>query len=101
VNPGYGLAYENLGDLYLRMANEAYRRAQGLGKASATTTQRLADIQKIVSPPKGTAAPAKKAAAPAEASAPRSTADMTQTPSFQFGGANGSLAMPPYMAPSK
>jgi len=26
---------------------------------------------------------------------------MTQTPSFQFGGANGSLAMPPYMAPSK
>jgi Flp pilus assembly protein TadD len=42
VNPGYGLAYENLGDLYLRMANEAYRRAQSLGKASATTTQRLA-----------------------------------------------------------
>ena len=38
VNPAYGLAYENLGDLYLRMANEAYRRAQGLGKASATTT---------------------------------------------------------------
>lgn len=100
VNPGYGLAYENLGDLYLRMANEAYRRAQSLGKASATTTQRLADIQKVISPPKGSA-PVKKAAAPVEASAVRPTADMTQTPSFQYGGANGSLAMPPYMAPSK
>ncbi|MFM0071835.1 tetratricopeptide repeat protein [Paraburkholderia sediminicola] len=100
VNPAYGLAYENLGDLYLRMADAAYRRAQGLGKASATTTQRIADIQKIVSPPKSTG-PAKKAAAPAEASAARSSADMTQTPSFQYGGANGSLAMPPYMAPSQ
>jgi hypothetical protein len=26
---------------------------------------------------------------------------MTQTPSFQYGGANGSLAMLPYMAPSQ
>jgi tetratricopeptide (TPR) repeat protein len=102
VNPSYGLAYENLGDVYLRMANEAYRRAQSLGKASATTTQRLADIQKIVSPPKGRA-PARPAAA-SESYINRATSgmpNMTQTPSFQFGGANGSLAMPPYMAPSQ
>jgi tetratricopeptide (TPR) repeat protein len=100
VNPGYGLAYENLGDLYLRMANEAYRRAQSLGKASATTTQRLADIQKIVSPPK-TGKSTKRAAAVQENYTERATANMTQTPSFQYGGANGSLAMPPYMAPSQ
>jgi tetratricopeptide (TPR) repeat protein len=104
VNPSYGLAYENLGDLYLRMANESYRRAQSLGKASATTAQRLADIQKIVSPPKGRT-PARPAAA-SEAidnATARATSTMTlpQTPSFQFGGANGSLAMPPYMAPSQ
>ncbi|OLL30535.1 hypothetical protein BTH42_16440 [Burkholderia sp. SRS-W-2-2016] len=102
VNPNYGLAYENLGDVYLRMANEAYRRAQGTGKASATTTQRLADIQKIVSP-----APARKAAQPAavqpgETSARGTTSStLPETPSFQFGGANGSLAMPPYVAPSR
>ncbi|NPT45317.1 tetratricopeptide repeat protein [Paraburkholderia sp. 1N] len=101
VNPGYGLAYENLGDLYLRMADAAYRRAQSLGKASAATAQRLADIQKVISPPKSTAPVKKVAAAPAEASAARESSDMTQTPSFQFGGPNGSLAMPPYMAPSK
>ncbi|MFL9896724.1 tetratricopeptide repeat protein [Paraburkholderia fungorum] len=102
VNPAYGLAYENLGDLYLRMANEAYRRAQSLGKTSATTSQRLIDIQNVISPPK-TRTPVKQAAAaPSEASAARaSSADMSQTPSFQYGGANGSFAMPPYMAPSK
>jgi tetratricopeptide (TPR) repeat protein len=106
ANPSYGLAYENLGDVYLRMASEAYRHAQGLGKASATTTQRLADIQKIVSPPKKAASA--RAAAAASAAAADSATDraisnmnMTQTPSFQFGGANGSLAMPPYMAPSR
>ncbi len=103
VNPNYGLAYENLGDLYLRMANESYRRAQGLGKASATTSQRLADIQKIVAPPK--ARPPARAAAvtPSDDNTARATSNMTmpQTPSFQYGGANGSLAMPPYMAPSK
>jgi tetratricopeptide (TPR) repeat protein len=101
VNPGYGLAYENLGDLYLRMANEAYRHAQNLGKASVTTTQRLADIQKIVSPPNKTPAPPKQAVVPLENPTNGAPPNMTQTPSFQFGGANGSLAMPPYMAPSR
>ncbi|WP_345810864.1 tetratricopeptide repeat protein [Paraburkholderia sp. PREW-6R] len=100
VNPNYGLAYENLGDLYLRLADEAYRRAQGMGKASATTTQRLADIQKIITP--AAARPAvKKASTTPDESTQRSMPNMTQTPSFQYGGANGSLAMPPYMAPSK
>ncbi|MGF6771982.1 tetratricopeptide (TPR) repeat protein [Paraburkholderia sp. GAS199] len=99
VNPGYGLAYENLGDLYLRLAAESYRRAQSLGKASPTAAQRLADIQKIVTPSK-TPAPVRKAAA-TEDSTSRTTMPMVETPGFQYGGPNGSLAMPPYMAPSK
>jgi tetratricopeptide (TPR) repeat protein len=99
ANPNYGLAYENLGDLYLRLAASAYQRAQGLGQASGVTQQRLADIQKIVSPPK-VAAPVKKAALP-DAYTNRATSNMMQTPSFNFGGTNGSLAMPPYMAPSQ
>jgi Flp pilus assembly protein TadD len=100
VNPGYGLAYENLGDLYLRMANEAYRRAQSLGKVSPTTTQRLADIQKVISPVK-TPSQAKRTTNTEDDYTARPTSNMTETPSFQYGGANGSLAMPPYMAPSK
>jgi len=98
-NPNYGLAYENLGDLYLRLADSAYQRAQSLGQASGTTQQRLADIQKIVSPPPG-AKPVKKAAVSDEYTN-RATSNMTQSPSFQFGGPSGSLAVPPYMAPSK
>lgn len=100
VNPGYGLAYENLGDLYLRMADEAYRRSLSLGKASPTTTQRLADIQKVIAPP-AVKPPVKKTVSTEDDYTERATSNMTQTPSFQFGGANGSLAMPPYMAPSK
>jgi tetratricopeptide (TPR) repeat protein len=102
ANPGYGLAYENLGDLYLRMADEAYRRAQSLGKASATTAQRLVDIQNVITPPANRTPVKKAAVAPSEASdAHASSADMSHLPSFQYGGANGSLAMPPYMAPQR
>lgn len=101
VNPGYGLAYENLGDLYLRLANEAYRRAQSLGKASATTTQRLADIQKVISPVKTPANVKQQAATTEDDLTARAMSNMTQSPSFTYGGGNGSLAQPPYMAPSK
>lgn len=100
ANPDYGLAYENLGDLYLRLAASAYQRAQNLGHASGPTQQRLADIQKIISPPASSAKPVKKVAAP-EDYTNRATSNMTESPSFQFGGPNGSLAMPPYMAPSQ
>jgi tetratricopeptide (TPR) repeat protein len=99
ANPNYGLAYENLGDLYLRLADSAYQRAHDLGQATGPTQQRLTDIQKIISPPKGSEKPVKKVAAPDDYTN-RATSNITESPSFQFGGANGSLAMPPYMAPS-
>ncbi|HEX3382356.1 MAG TPA: tetratricopeptide repeat protein [Paraburkholderia sp.] len=100
VNPNYGLAYENLGDLYLRLADAAYRRAQGLGKASPRTAQRIADIQKVVSPATPAAAASQPAAQTTEPAA-HPTSNIIDNPSFQFGGPNGSLAMPPYMAPSR
>jgi tetratricopeptide (TPR) repeat protein len=101
VNPNYGLAFENLGDLYLRLADAAYRRAESLGKASPRTAQRLADIQKVVSPAVPAAAASQPAAAATAAPAAHPTSNITESPSFQFGGPNGSLAMPPYMAPSR
>jgi tetratricopeptide (TPR) repeat protein len=98
ANPSYGLAWENLGDLYLRLADASYRRATALGHASGTTQQRLADLQKIVSPP----ATAKKAQAETlvAASEGYATPPVLSNPSFQFGGPSGSLAMPPFVAPS-
>jgi tetratricopeptide (TPR) repeat protein len=100
ASPGYGLAYENLGDLYLRLADQAYRRAQSLGRASGTTQQRLADIEKIVSPPQRSQAAARNAPAVTDYTN-RATSNITGTPGFQFGGPSGSLAIPPYVAPSQ
>jgi tetratricopeptide (TPR) repeat protein len=94
TNPSYGLAYDNLGDLYLQLAAQSYKRAQSLGQASGSAAQRLADLQKII------AAPGKPAAATASASAPEPALPVTTSPSFQYGGSNAALAMPPYVAPS-
>lgn len=95
ANPGYGLAYENLGDLYLRMSAEAYKRAQRLGATSAATTARLADIERIVAPraakKSATHAAATGAAAPTVA-APEAPPLTTGSPS--------PFAPAPYTAPS-
>lgn len=99
TSPSYGLAYENLGDLYLRLAAESYKRAQSLGHASGATAQRLADLQKVISPP---ASSKKTAKAAVPASAPMPNFPVITSPTFQYGaGSNGSLAMPPYVAPSQ
>jgi tetratricopeptide (TPR) repeat protein len=99
ANPSYGLAYENLGDLYLRLAAESYRRGVALGHASGATAQRLADLDKVISPP--AAAKAKPvAAAPAEATPATPSFPVNTSPSFTFGGPTGALAQPPYVAPS-
>ncbi|KVT58019.1 tetratricopeptide repeat protein [Burkholderia ubonensis] len=104
ANPSYTLAYENLGDLYLRLAAESYKRAQSLGRTSGPTAQRLADLQKIITPPK--AAPGARAAAPStRAYSDRAAANVTTTtlplsPTFQFGGPSGAMTAP-YVAPSQ
>jgi tetratricopeptide (TPR) repeat protein len=101
ANPSYGLAYENLGDLYLRMANAAYQRATDLGHAGASTRQRMADLQKIITPPPAAphrrVVPAAQPVASVYTTAPGSTLN---NPAFQNGGPSGSLEIPPYMAPS-
>ncbi len=98
ASPGYGLAYENLGDLYLRLAAESYKRAQSLGHTSGATAQRLADIQRIVS-----AAPAKRAN-PSKTSTQQGGSNTMPVPpasASPYGGPTGSLAVPPYVAPAK
>ena len=101
ANPSYGLAWENLGDLYLRLADASYRRAQTLGHASATTQQRQADLAKIISPPAPKKAGAAAAASEAASAAtPTAVVPAFTNPAYQFGGSTGSLAMPPFVAPS-
>ncbi|WP_028216942.1 tetratricopeptide repeat protein [Paraburkholderia oxyphila] len=101
ANPSYSLAWENLGDLYLRMADASYRRASTLGHTSGATQQRLADIEKIVNPPAAEKKARSAAAAAAAASATSTARPMLDNPVYQFGGPTGSLATPPFVAPSQ
>ena len=95
ANPGYGLAYENLGDLYLRLSAEAYKRAQGLGKTSGATNARLADIERIVAP-----RAAKKSSPRAAATeSPASSVAAPEAPPLTTGSPSP-FAPAPYIAPS-
>ncbi|WP_086961305.1 tetratricopeptide repeat protein [Caballeronia turbans] len=112
ANPGYALAYDNLGDLYLRLASESYKRAQSLGSKSPITSQRITAIQNIYTPPKKRAGAAEGASGAGAAIAPRTAADEwapasdTGSPAMPapdeyspFGGPTGPLPTTPYVAP--
>jgi tetratricopeptide (TPR) repeat protein len=106
ANPSYGLAYENLGDLYLRLASESYKRAQALGSRSPLTAQRVSDIQKIVSPPVQTgpeaaaaAAAARKASGASGTPAASPSDDWSASPSPSTGLSSGSEATTPAQSP--
>jgi len=68
ANPAYATAYENLGDIYARMAGEAYGKAQQLDAANASARAKLGTIRTLMGAAAGPATPAIKAeAAPAPA----------------------------------
>lgn len=98
ANPSYGLAYENLGDLYLHLAEQSYRRAQGLGQASGSAVQRAAAIDKMFSPAAAVPVSAPRAAMRAgHLTVPIPGAN---SPAGGFGGSNGPFPSQPYIAPS-
>ncbi len=47
THPTYATAYENLGDIYAKMASQAYDRALQLNKNNASTKTKLALIRKL------------------------------------------------------
>ncbi len=48
---GYSIAYENLGDVYARMASEAYRQALQNDVTNTTVTPKLALIGQLINSP--------------------------------------------------
>jgi tetratricopeptide (TPR) repeat protein len=67
LNPNYATAHENLGDVYARLAAQAYGRAQKLASTNASAAPKLALIRQIfVNVPNSAALPA----APADARKP-------------------------------
>lgn len=49
-NPAYAVAYENLGDVYLRLAHEAYTQSSKLQGAKPALQRKLHDLQPLLQP---------------------------------------------------
>ncbi|WP_027015882.1 tetratricopeptide repeat protein [Comamonas composti] len=56
-NPGYGVAYENLGDIHLRLAYQAYDKAQDLDSRKASVAPKLKLLRELLQPPAAKPAP--------------------------------------------
>ncbi len=58
THPSYAIAYENLGDVYAKLASQAYDKALQLDKTNTATQRKLALIRDLISTPgKGNAKP--------------------------------------------
>lgn len=56
-NPSYAVAHENLGDIYARLAYQAYLRSQNLDpRASTNLTPKLTQLRSMLQPQAGAAA---------------------------------------------
>lgn len=51
ANPGYATAYENLGDVYAKLASQSYAKAQQLEPANATAASKLALVRQLLTVP--------------------------------------------------
>ena len=71
TNPSYGTAHENLGDIYARLASQAYGKALQLDGTNAAVQPKLALIRTLFAAEnKSTQKPAASAPTPAPAAAP-------------------------------
>ncbi|MBK5206948.1 MAG: tetratricopeptide repeat protein, partial [Polaromonas sp.] len=50
TNPSYATAHENLGDIYARLASQAYSKALQLDSSNATVQPKLALIHQLLAP---------------------------------------------------
>jgi tetratricopeptide (TPR) repeat protein len=66
THPSYAIAHENLGDVYAKMASEAYDKALQLDRSNAAAQTKLAMIKDLFS---GSVVPGKAAPEPAEPAA--------------------------------
>jgi len=66
THPSYAIAYENLGDVYAKLASQAYDKALQLDNSNSTTQNKLALIRDLITTSgKGNVKPQPVAAAPA------------------------------------
>jgi hypothetical protein len=93
THPSYSTAHENLGDIYAKMASQAYDRALQLDRGNTTTQTKLALIKDLFGgkPAKTASAAASPASAAAAGTAPVATAAL---PVVQAAAAVAAVALP-------
>ena len=74
TNPSYATAHENLGDVYARLASQAYNKALQLDSANAAVPPKLALIREVFKPNLKTQPAASAPIAPTPARAPMPSA---------------------------
>ncbi|PWB52319.1 MAG: DUF4440 domain-containing protein [Nitrosomonadales bacterium] len=101
THPSYATAHENLGDIYAKMASQAYDKALQLDKGNANAQSKLALIKDIFSR-QGSRAPAKPAvaASAAPAAAPVAVPAKVATQTESAKPAPAAAAPPPSAKPN-
>ena len=88
THPSYAVAHENLGDVYAKMASEAYDKALQLDRSNAAAQTKLAMIKDLFS---SSVVPGKTSVAQAERVEPAATAPANPSPQQ----AKGTVTKPP------
>jgi Flp pilus assembly protein TadD len=70
LNPNYATAHENLGDIFVMLANQSYARALKLEPANTSVPRKLGLVQQIVTPSRSASAPVAASAASAASPTP-------------------------------
>lgn len=78
TNPSYATAHENLGDVYAKLASQAYSKALQLDAGNTAVPPKLNLIRNLFSGPSATARPAASVSTPAAAKASASPAPTNQ-----------------------
>ena len=102
TNPSYATAHENLGDVYAKLASQAYAKALQLDSTNTGVQPKLALIRDLFAPgAKGqrptavAASPAPKPAAPPVAAAPVPASAPVAAPAAPAAAAKAPVAAPP------
>jgi tetratricopeptide (TPR) repeat protein len=116
THPSYAIAYENLGDVYAKLASQAYDKALQLDSANAATQNKLALIRDLITTsgkgnvkptatvataPAAVAVPTPVAAAPVKPAAAPTASVVTTTPGAAAQPAPAPAPVPPKLVEAK
>jgi tetratricopeptide (TPR) repeat protein len=80
THPSYATAYENLGDVYTKLASQAYDRALQIDSGNATAQNKLSLVRELIGSGNRAGRPSAVASAPVPAAPPKAAAPQPAAP---------------------